>query len=73
MITERDFLILAALVRYYVLNRQQIQRLLFPGDGSGRVTRRRLQMLVDQKLINRQNTFCFVIRRSPPRQSTFLP
>jgi len=55
MITDRDILILAALVRYYVLNRHQIQRLVFPGDPNGRITRRRLQVLVDEHLINRQN------------------
>lgn len=54
MITERDIAVLIAVVRYYVLNRQQIQRLVFPNDPHGRVTRRRLQTLVDAKLINRQ-------------------
>jgi hypothetical protein len=54
MITERDIAVLFAVVRYYVLNRQQIQRLVFPSDPNGRVTRRRLQTLVDAKLINRQ-------------------
>lgn len=54
MITERDIAILIAVVRYYVLNRQQIQRLVFPNDKNGRITRRRLQVLVDAKLINRQ-------------------
>lgn len=59
MVTERDIDILRALVRYYVLNRQQIQRLVFPTDPNGRVTRRRLQSLVDANLINRQNVlFC---------------
>ena len=59
MITDRDILILVALVRYYVLNREQIQRLVFPSDPNGRITRRRLQMLVDESLINRQNIlFC---------------
>jgi len=53
MITERDFTILRALVRYYVLNRAQIQHLCFPDDQHGRVTRRRLQVLVNAKLINR--------------------
>ena len=53
MITARDIAILLALVRYYVLNRVQIQRLCFPGDEDGRITRRRLQSLVDVKLINR--------------------
>lgn len=59
MITERDIAVLLALVRYYVLNRTQLQRLVFPSDPNGRVTRRRLQMLVEQHLINRQGTlFC---------------
>jgi hypothetical protein len=59
MITDRDVLILVALVRYYVLNRQQIQRLVFSNDPNGRITRRRLQLLVDEHLINRQNLqFC---------------
>jgi hypothetical protein len=53
MITERDVAILLALVRYYVLNRMQIQRLCFPTDANGRITRRRIQSLVDGKLINR--------------------
>ena len=54
MITERDFLIILALARYFVLNHQQIQRLVFPQDEQGRITRRRLQALVSEKLINRQ-------------------
>ena len=60
MITERDILILHALVQYFVLNRQQIQRLVFPDDNNGRITRRRLQLLVDNHFINRQNMlYCF--------------
>lgn len=55
MITPRDIQILLALVRYFVLSRPQIQRLLFPDDTNGRSTRRRLQMLVDLGLINRQH------------------
>jgi Replication-relaxation len=59
MLTDRDFAILCAVVRYYVLNRQQIQRICFPQDPNGRVTRRRLQALVSASLLNRQNTlFC---------------
>ena len=54
MITERDILILAALVQYYVLNRQQIQHLIFPNDPDGRITRRRLQMLYEEHYINKQ-------------------
>jgi hypothetical protein len=53
MLTERDFTVVRALARYYVLNRPQIQRVCFPEDQSGRITRRRLQTLVDEKLINR--------------------
>lgn len=55
MITGRDIDILKVLVRYYVLNRQQIQRLVFPNDPNGRVTRRRLQALKDLHLLNRQS------------------
>lgn len=54
MITERDIEILRILTRYYVLNRQQIQRLVFPNDPNGRVTRRRLQALCDEHLISRK-------------------
>ncbi len=54
MVTERDLLILRAVARYYVLNREQIQRLVFPDDTNGRITRRRLQSLVDAHLLNRQ-------------------
>jgi hypothetical protein len=55
MVTPRDIQILIALVRYFVLSRPQIQRLFFPEDTNGRSTRRRLQMLVDLHLINRQH------------------
>ena len=54
MVTERDLLILRAVARYYVLNREQVQRLVFPDDNNGRVTRRRLQTLVDAHLLSRQ-------------------
>lgn len=55
MITDRDIEILSAAERYYVLNRPQIQRLFFPDHQSGRVTRRRLQTLVSENLLNRHN------------------
>jgi len=55
MITDRDERILEDLVRYFVLSRPQIQRLHFPDDLNGRSARRRLQMLVDLQLINRQH------------------
>jgi len=55
MITDRDIAILGAAVRYYVLNRPQIQRLCFSDHNSPRVTRRRLQTLVTDHLLNRHN------------------
>lgn len=55
MITDRDERVLDDLVRYFILSRPQIQRLHFPEDANGRSTRRRLQMLVDLHLINRQH------------------
>ncbi len=54
MVTDRDLKVVHALARYFVLNRQQIQRLCFPDDQDGRVTRRRLQKLVQQGMIQRQ-------------------
>jgi protein involved in plasmid replication-relaxation len=54
MVTDRDLSILRAITRYYVLNRQQIQRLVFPEDTHGRITRRRLQSLIDADLLSRQ-------------------
>lgn len=53
MITARDIEIVRAIARYYILNRPQIQSLCFPGDSSGRATRRRLQELITFGLINR--------------------
>ena len=54
MITPRDLSVLQSLARYFVLNRVQIQRLCFPEDTDGRITRRRLLKLVHHNLINRQ-------------------
>ncbi len=54
MVTERDLKVVHALARYFVLNRQQIQRLCFDGDSDGRVTRRRLLKLVQLGLIQKQ-------------------
>jgi len=39
MLTDRDLAVLLVLDRYYVLSRPQIQRLCFPTDVTGRVTR----------------------------------
>jgi hypothetical protein len=72
MITERDVAILLALTRYYVLNRTQIQALVFPSDKQGRVTRRRLQALVDGRYINRQNAMVYHAESGPPA-SVYFP
>lgn len=53
MITDRDIQVLLAVAKYYVLNRPQIQQLCFESDKTGRVTRRRLQALVDVGMLNR--------------------
>ena len=44
-VTEHDVQLLAALARYYVLTREQLQRICFPGHASGRTTRKRLSKL----------------------------
>jgi hypothetical protein len=72
MVTERDVAILLALTRYYVLNRTQIQALVFPTDQQGRVTRRRLQALVDGRYINRQNAMVYHTEAGPPA-SVYFP
>ena len=59
MITERDIAVLRAVVHYYVLNRVQIQRLCFPSDCEGRITRRRLQTLVSERFLNRTQVQVF--------------
>ena len=65
MLTERDLAVLLALDRYYVLSRPQIQRLCFPTDVTGRVTRRRLQALVSQGLVNRHRAEIVYPHRIP--------
>lgn len=57
MLTPRDLSVLTALARYYVLTREQIQRLCFDEDSSGRVTRRRLQAMVADGFINRHTLY----------------
>lgn len=50
---DRDIEILRALCRYYVLNRAQVQRLFFASSQGDRIARRRLQELLNERLINR--------------------
>ena len=59
MITDRDIQVLSIIARYYVVSRIQVQRLCFPDDHTGRATRRRLQALVSEKIVNRTRTPLF--------------
>ena len=65
MITDRDLAVLLALDRYYVCSRPQLQRLCYPTDLTGRVTRRRLQSLVEDGLINRHRAVIVYPHRIP--------
>lgn len=59
MITERDIQVLLTIVQFYLLTRQQIQRLCFPSDQGSRITRRRLQVLIEAGFINRFTLFVY--------------
>lgn len=50
---NRQLEVLSSIARYYTLTRKQINRLHFPTDIDGRVTRKRLGALHDTRLINR--------------------
>lgn len=52
-LTPDDIAVLATLARYYVLTREQLQRLCFAGHRSGRATRRRLTRLRNEGLITK--------------------
>jgi hypothetical protein len=66
MVTDRDIAILEAIDKYYVLNRKQIQALVFPDHKEPRVARRRLQFLVQARLLNRQNVQTFYVNDPAP-------
>ena len=53
MITSRDTAVLDSVAHYYTLTREQITRLHFPEDADGRITRKRLQLLLNEHFINR--------------------
>ena len=55
MLQIRDIEVLASVARYYTLTRAQVNRLHFPTDADGRITRKRLRLLHDDGLINRTN------------------
>lgn len=50
-VTSRDFEVLKLLARYFVMSRSQINRLCYPSDESGRITRRRLGSLCREGFI----------------------
>jgi Replication-relaxation len=52
-VTERDKAVLRTVAHYYTLTRQQLGSLCFPDDGDGRITRNRLQKLLEAGLLNR--------------------
>ena len=52
-IAPADMAVLAVIARYYVLSREQIQMLRFPGHASGRSTRKRLAKLVRAGYLNK--------------------
>lgn len=56
MLTTRDIEVLKSVARYYVMTRGQINRLHFPTDVDGRITRKRLGLLHDAHLLNRAAT-----------------
>ena len=56
MITNNGIAILAALARFYVLCRPQIQRLLFPQHRDGRSTRKHLSKLVHDGYVKKHTT-----------------
>jgi hypothetical protein len=72
MITDRDLAVLLALDRYYVCSRPQLQRLCYPSDTTGRVTRRRLQSLVSAGLVNRHRA-AIVYPHTIPAGSIYYP
>jgi Replication-relaxation len=53
MLTERDQSVLVSVARYYTLTRAQINRLHFPEDEGGRITRKRLEVLLDGEFLSR--------------------
>src|SRR5207244_3091882 len=50
-----DIEVIASVAHYYTLTRAQINRLHFPNDHDGRLTRKRLRLIHEAGLINRSN------------------
>jgi hypothetical protein len=71
IITARDTQVLLCLARYQLLKRPQLQRLSFPSDKDGRITRRRLAALVAEGLL-RQHSMRVTSRYDDPPNSVYL-
>jgi len=66
MVTQRDMQVLLCLARYRLLNRRQLQRLCYPTDKDGRITRRRLASLAEEGLIRRHGMLVASQYDGPP-------
>lgn len=55
MLTDRDESALLCLAQYITMSRPQIQKLCYPTDKDGRITRRRLNVLCKQKYVRRRD------------------
>ena len=53
MIVLRDIEVIASVARYYTLTRAQINKLHYPTDHDGRLTRKRVRLIHEEGLINR--------------------
>jgi Replication-relaxation len=62
----RDIAAIRAVAHYYVLSRAQLQTLCYPTDATGRVARKRLDMLVEMGFLHRTPTPIFNRRGGSP-------
>src|SRR3712207_6198957 len=72
LLTERDLDCLTTVWTFQFLTRGQIQRLCYPTDSSGRITRRRLQLLVELSLINRFKSFIYNPAAGPAAPTYYM-
>jgi hypothetical protein len=55
VLQERDIDVLSALARYFMLNSRQIRELCFTDDANGRITRRRLNKMVQAGYLRKRS------------------
>jgi len=55
VLQERDIQVLVALARYFMLNSRQIREMCFPGDTTGRISRRRLTSMMHAGYVRKRN------------------